>query len=102
MLSHNPDLPLALLWPLSLGIAINFLHFWMKIRLQKHGFPVKWLIGFGDDSRMWKQYREAAKSKGWSVWPYYMYWSLWIILLVSLALMIPTLRRMGESLKSRN
>lgn len=64
---------LLLLLPLALGVAVAILHFWMKIRSEEAGLPVKWWMTFGDESRMWQQYREYAKAHNWAVWPYYLY-----------------------------
>ena len=78
---------------MGFALAIGVLHFWMKVQLLKHGFPVKWLMWFGDDSRMWQQYREQARKKRWAVWPYYVYWALWLAFLTSLAMLIPVFRK---------
>jgi hypothetical protein len=48
---------------------------------------------FGDDERMWRQYRVAARTKGWAEWPYYAYWGLWLAFLASIALLIPVFRK---------
>ena len=92
----NLKLPGGLLWPIGFGLALNALHFWMRFRLLKHGLPVKWLMWFGDDSRMWQQYREQARLRNWAVWPYYAYWTLWRALLASMAMLIPVFRGLGQ------
>jgi hypothetical protein len=63
--------------------TLTVLHFQMKFRLEAAGLPVKWLMMPSDDFRMWRTYRSEAFTRGWPIWPFYVYRLLYVLFGVS-------------------